>query len=112
VHGGRRRSDDTGFAAVVVVVVMVVTSARRRCVQLRFYPAPVAVVGAAAVAAAAAASAATAVSAVGHDNAVIGAANRKLSGLRRNIVDRRLLLRWRSVVGHRTTNRSGSGSNY
>lgn len=105
VHGGRRRSDNTGFAVVVVVVVMVVTPARRRCMQLRFDSAPVDVVAVVAgvAAAAAAASAATAVPAVGHNNAVIGAANRKLSGLRRNIVDRRLLL-GRVSVGHRSGN--------
>lgn len=101
MHGGRRRSDDTGFAAVVVVVVVVVTSTRRRCMQLSFDPTPVAVI---AVIAAAAASAAAAVPAVGHDNAVIGAVNRKLSGQSRNTVDRRSLMGQRRL-GHR------SGSN-
>lgn len=72
--------------------------------QLRFDSATVAVVAVVAdvaAAAATAASAATAVPAVGHDNAVIGATNRKLLGLRRNIVDRRLLL-GRESVGHLT----------
>lgn len=101
MHGGRRRSADSGFAAVVVVIVVViVTSTRRRCMQLRFDPTPVAVIAVIA----AAASAAAAVSAVGHDNAVIGAVNRKLSGQRRNTGYWRLLLGQRHL-GHR------SGSN-
>jgi len=68
--------------------------------QLSFDRTPVAVVAVIA----AAASAAAAVQAVGHDNAVIGAVNRKLSGQRRNTVDRR------SLLGHRRL-RHRSGSN-
>lgn len=105
MHGGRRRSADSDFAAVVVVVVVIVTSTRRRCMQLSFDPTPVAVIAVIA----AAASAAAAVSAVGHDNAVIGAVNRKLSGQCRNTVYRRLLL-GQLHLGHRTTNRSGSNN--
>lgn len=113
MHGGRRRSGDAGLAnaiaaVVVVAVVVVVASARRRRVQMRFDAAPVAVVAAVAVAeaavaavaaATAAASAASAVPAVGHDDddAVIGAANRKLSELRRKTDDRRRGARYRKT---------------